>query len=52
MTGVSFLLKPAVCEISISNHMETMAIGVTQLTFTRSNSTIETLQKGVKYVQS
>ena len=52
MTGMSFSLKPAVCEISISYHTETVGIGVTQLTFTCSKSTIETLQKGVKYVQS
>ena len=49
---MSFYLKTVVCEISISYHTETMGNGVTQLTFTYLKSTIETLEKGVKYVQS
>ena len=55
MTGMSFVLhvfKAVVCEISISYHTEAMGSGVTQLTFACSNSTIETLEKGVRYVQS
>ena len=37
----------------ISNNSEILTkITITQLTFTCSNSTIETLEKGVKYVQS
>ena len=56
MTGMSCLLtrlhKAVVCQISISYHTEAMGNGVTQLTFTCSKSTIETLEKGVKYVQS
>ena len=56
MTGMNFLLnalhKAVACEISISYHMEAMGNGVTQLTFTYSKSTIETLEKDAKYVQS
>ena len=44
--------KTVVCEISISYHTEAMGNAVTQLTFTCSKPTIETLEKGVKYVQS
>ena len=58
MTGMSFYLtrlhKAVVCQISISYHTGAMGDGVTQLTFTCSKSTIETLEtleKGVKYVQ-
>ena len=53
---MSFLLnvfhEAVVCEISILYHMEGMGNGVTQLTFNFSRSTIETREKGVKYVQS
>ena len=37
--------------ISVARFMET-ALVITQLTFTCSNSTIETLEKDVKFVQS
>ena len=56
VTGWAFyltrLLKAVVCEISISYDTDTMGNGDTQLTFTCSKSTIETLEKSVKYVQS
>ena len=56
MTEWAFYLtlwhKAVVCEISISYLMEAMGKGVTELTFTCSKSTIETLEKGTKYVQS
>ena len=55
MSGMSFVLnafKAVVCEISISYHTEAMGSGVTQLPFTCSKSAIETLEKGVRYVQS
>ena len=40
--------KAVVCEISISYHTEAMVNAFTQLTFTFSKLTIETLEKGVK----
>ena len=46
------LHKAVVCEISISYQTEAMGNGVTLLTFTCSKSITETLEKGVKYVQS
>ena len=53
---MSFLLnaldEAAVCKIYISYHTEAMGNAVTQLTVTCSKSAIETLEKGVKYVQS
>ena len=44
--------KVVVCEISISCHTEAMGNAVTQVTFTCSKSTIETLEKSMKNVQS
>ena len=52
MTGMSFLLKAVVCKISVSYHTETVGNGVTEITFPCLKSTIETLEKGVKYVGS
>ena len=49
---LTLLHKAVVCEISISYHTEAMGNGGTQVTFTCSKSTIETLEKGAKYVQS
>ena len=50
ITGMSFLLKAVVCEISISYDTETMGNGFLMLICTCSKSAIETLEKGVKYV--
>ena len=47
-----YLHKAVVCKISISYDTEAMENTVIQPTFTCSKSTIETLEKGVKYVQS
>ena len=44
--------KAVVCKISILYQTEAIGNVVNQLTFTCSKPTIETLEKGVKYVQS
>ena len=46
----------AVAVVGVYSRVSTLALKtvliITQLTCTRSNSTIETVEKGVKYVQS
>ena len=51
MTEMNFFHNAFTESSTISYHMEAMRNRVTQLTFTCSKSTIETLEKGVEYVQ-